>query len=302
MDWLARSLAKREDPRRVVEGARTVIVTALHHDARSVTGAEGDRERAVIASYARGDDYHRVLDRRLKAAKADLMRLWPGRYRYHADTGPVLERDWSEQAGVGWIGKNACAIDSARGSFFLLGVIVTTLEVEPDEPAVEHCGTCRACIDACPTSAIVAPREIDSRLCISYLTIEHRGEIPEDLEPRHGNLVFGCDVCQDVCPFNQVDRRGDAALAPREANASPTLADLARLDCASFRARFPRSAVRRAGFEGFLRNVVVGLGNARTAGARSALDELAARDDVRASGVLTRTVERARRRCAEDSP
>ncbi|MBI4601311.1 MAG: tRNA epoxyqueuosine(34) reductase QueG [Planctomycetes bacterium] len=301
MDYIARTLERRQDPRRLLEGARTVIAAAVTY--RQPGGPEAAAPapgRGRIASYALGDDYHRALEARLRRACEALAARFGGRHRWYADTGPVLERDWAERAGVGWIGKNACAIDAARGSYFFLGEILTTLEIEPDAPAEDLCGSCRLCIDVCPTGALVAPRELDARRCISYLTIEHRGPLPEDLEAALGGLVFGCDICQDVCPFNR--REGvpgaDPELEPRPENLDPALEDLAALDREGFRARFPRSAVRRARFEGFLRNVIAALGNWGGARASAVLERLAAREDLRTDPTMAVTLERARRRAA----
>jgi epoxyqueuosine reductase len=294
MGWIERSLAKREDPRLVLEGARTVIAVALHHPApgrKAPDPVPGDRGR--IAAYALGEDYHRIVEARLRAACVSLRAEHDGRFRYHVDTGPVLERSWARAAGIGWIGKNACAIDPARGSYFFIGVILTTLEIEPDPPSADHCGTCRLCIDACPTGAIVAPYELDARRCLSYLTIENRGPMPAGLEPLAGDLIFGCDICQEVCPFNRDPAAGDPALAPREENLAPDLADLASLDEEGFRGRFPRSAVRRAKAAGLLRNVIVALGNARSPRAAAVLSRLLEREAVRADPVIRETAERA---------
>jgi epoxyqueuosine reductase len=297
MSYIERSLAKREDPRHVLEGARTVIAVALHYQGPGDGGGSGGA-RGRIAAYARGTDYHRVLEDRLRAACASLRAEHSARFRYYADTGPVLERSWARAAGIGWIGKNACAIDPARGSYFFIGVILTTLEIEPDPPAADHCGSCRLCIDACPTAAIVAPYELDARLCLSYLTIENRGPMPAEIEPLAADLIFGCDICQEVCPFNREAATGDPALAPRPENAAPALEELAALDEEGFRMRFPRSAVRRAKAAGFLRNVIVALGNARSAPAAAAIDRLLEGDAVRGDPMLRGTAERAAARAA----
>jgi epoxyqueuosine reductase len=273
MTWIERTAERRLDPRKVLDGARTVIALALHY------GSPGDPEkscrsagealdlarsgRGEISRYARGADYHRVFEARLKRLCAALAeRHPPHRFRWYVDTGPVLERTWAEAAGIGWIGKNACAIDPLRGSYFFIGSILTTLEVPPDLPSPGRCGSCRLCIDACPTGAIVAPHRVDARRCISYLTIEERGAIPEDLAGRMGGLIFGCDICQEVCPYNRPDRlHGDPDIASRPENLRPALADLAALDPAGFAARFPRSAVRRAKASGLRRNVLIALRN-----------------------------------------
>jgi epoxyqueuosine reductase len=312
MSYLARNAARRQDPRLVVPGARGVIAMALHYRARegedleeASAGAGDAGTTGTISSYAQGEDYHRVLEKRLKTAAGALRARFPEEtFRYYADTGPVLERAWAEAAGIGWIGKNACAIDPMRGSYFFIGVILTTLELSPDEPSANHCGSCRLCLDACPTAAIVAPYEIDARRCVSYLTIENRGPIPEALRAGVGGLVFGCDLCQEVCPFNRpanLPPAVTAELAARPENRAPRLAELAGLDHeAAFRERFPRSAVRRARFPGFLRNVVVAIGNSGQAGMAHLLDRVERRAAALGAApvALAETIAWARRRLA----
>ena len=275
MNYLGRNADRRCDPRAVVEGARTVIVLAAHygeagesnHSCRSGDEAQAlaASGRGEIARYARGTDYHRVIEGRLRSLCGKLSGIFPTeRFRWYVDTGPVLERAWAEAAGVGWIGKNGCAIDPVRGSYFFIGSVITTLEIEPDTPSTDHCGSCRLCIDACPTAAIVEPRVVDSRRCISYLNIEHRGPIPEEHREVMGGLIFGCDICQEVCPYNRTDRlSGDPELAPRPENLAPSLVELVEMPPESFATRFPRSAVRRAKREGLLRNVEIALENGK---------------------------------------
>jgi epoxyqueuosine reductase len=311
MSWLERAPERRADPREVLPGARTVIVLAVHYgepgeeDRSCRSGAEAERLAACggaeISRYARGADYHRVLEGRLKAFCAALRALFPGdTFRYYVDTGPVLERDWAQAAGIGWIGKNACAIDPSRGSYFFLAEVLATAEIEPDPPAVDRCGTCSLCLESCPTGAIVSPRVVDARRCISTLTIEERGPIAPELRPGLGGLVFGCDICQEVCPFNRTDRlRGDPELSPRPENRRPSLESLAALDAEAFARRFPRSAVRRARLAGLLRSVATAAGNGAAAGGaglRAVLERLAGREDVRADPVLAEAVESALRR------
>ena len=295
MRYLERRVERRQDPRLVVPGARTVIVVSVFYRSNaplSVTRANATH--GEIASYAQGADYHSVIERRLRKATENLRSVHPGAYRYYVDTGPVLERDWAQLSGIGWVGKNTCTIDRERGSFMFLGAIVTSVDFTSDPPATNHCGSCTRCIDACPTDAIVAPYELDSRACISYLTIEHRGEIAADLEPKLGNLVFGCDICQEVCPYNRLDRQScDKDLAPRVENVFPHLTELAELNEEAFRNRFPKSAVRRAKFEGFLRNVIVALGNSQHTDCAQTLERLGKRHDVQSSDVLRATWQRA---------
>ncbi|MFQ5530734.1 MAG: tRNA epoxyqueuosine(34) reductase QueG, partial [Gemmatimonadota bacterium] len=219
MAWMARpdAVRRRLDPGEAQDGCRTVIVAALSYAPDTETPARKDSgernpEQPLVARYARGVDYHDWFETRLEALAAEVRTIDSGAHvRSYVDYGPVLERDHAQRAGLGWIGKNSMLINPELGSWLLLGELLTTLEVEPDPPFVpDHCGTCRRCVDACPTGAILDGRVIDSRRCISYLTIELRGAIPEDLRPAIGNRVFGCDICQDVCPWNSEPKCGDS--------------------------------------------------------------------------------------------
>lgn len=204
MDYLKRNLHIRNDPSRILDGARCVIVAAMNYHQEAPDQPE-DHPTGRVAMYAWGNDYHRVVRDRLKRLAA-LLRCdidEPFRTRICVDTAPLLERELAAAAGVGWIGKNTMVMHQTVGSYFFLGTIVTTLDLEPDEPAVDHCGTCRQCLDACPTQAFPAPYEMDASRCISYLTIEHREAIPPELQQSMGAWIFGCDVCQEVCPHNR---------------------------------------------------------------------------------------------------
>lgn len=293
MVYIARSLERRLDPRRVLPGARTVVAAALGY-APPPPGPPPPGA-AAIAAYALGRDYHRVVGRRLRAAGRELERRG-ARVRAYVDAGPVLEKAWAERAGVGWIGKNACSIHPARGSYFFLGTILTDLPVEPDPPSADRCGSCRRCLDVCPTGALVEPGWLDARRCIAYLTIEHRGEVPEALWAEIGNHVFGCDICQAVCPYNRRAPPGDPELAPRAGSVFPPLSELARLDPETFRARFRGTPVLRAKPEGFLRSVAVALANAGGPASEGALRLLAGRPETAAHSALGATVRAALRR------
>ena len=301
MDYLARNAERRRDVQRVLEGTRGVIVTAMHYGEGGSAGiANPSSDRAEISSYARGTDYHRVIEKRLKTCCRLLEERFAGEYRYYVDTGPVLEKAWAQKAGIGWIGKNTCSIDTDNGSYFFLGVILTTHAVEPDPPAVDHCGSCTLCLEACPTAAFPEPYVLDARRCISYLTIEERGEIVAELEEKMENLVFGCDICQEICPWNSEPRvRGEPGLAAREENVFPKLSELSGLTPESFSERFPQSPIRRAGFRGFLRNVIIALGNSSPQYALEHLNQLGRREYIRNDPLLNRTLERARRRLLE---
>lgn len=282
MAWLARDVEKRVDPRRLFDGARSALVVSLVYDAPDAESPAPEESTARIAKYARGADYHDILLARLRSVGTALEALVarPLRWRAWVDTGPVLERVLAAQAGLGWIGKNTCLIDPALGSFTFLGVLATDLDLAPDAPEPDHCGSCRACLDACPTAAFPEPYVLDATRCLSYTTIELRGAIPESLRAPQRDWAFGCDVCQDVCPWNTRSRRSvppdhaglRAALAPRAAWEEPMLAWLLSLDEDAWRASTRKSALRRAKHRGLLRNAIVAAGNS---GDRSLLAALA---------------------------
>jgi epoxyqueuosine reductase len=267
MTYLARGREARLDPRMLLPGARSVVAVALNHK------PDGDAEGwEPVARYARGLDYHDVMRPRLEALGRELAEMTggPARSRACVDTSAVLERDLAARAGLGWIGKNTNLLDQTLGSFFFIGIVLTTAELLPDDAVPDRCGTCTACLDACPTQAFVAPYVLDARRCISYLTIEHRGPIAEDLRPAAGEWAFGCDVCQTVCPWN---RKSPPAAEPafRAERPLEPLEALLGLDDAAFRARFKGSAIRRAKRSGLLRNAALVLGNRRDAAAVPAL-------------------------------
>jgi len=269
MTYLARRLAERIDPRRVLAGAESIIAVGLVYDPGErapLSGAAAD-----IARYAGGEDYHDVLRERLRALRAALEAAGerPLRSRIYVDTGPVQERVHAAYAGLGWIGKNTCLIHPRLGSYVFLGAMLTDWPLTCDDPLPDHCGSCRACLDACPTDAFVAPYVLDATRCIAYTTIEARGAIPEELRESHGERVFGCDVCQEVCPWNRrrgrrvpPDRLGlRARLRPRKEWIAPTLAWLLGLDEEAWERAVRKTALRRARRQGMLRNALVAAGN-----------------------------------------
>jgi epoxyqueuosine reductase len=280
MAWMARDPARRGDPERLLAGARTVISAAAGYYVGARPNTSQGSPTGVIARYAWGKDYHKRMKRKLVRLAAALRAIAPdSRWTTAVDTRPFLDRAWAERAGLGWIGKNTNVILKGAGSWFFLGAIVTDLAIEPDAPAKGYCGTCARCITACPTGAITGPHQLDARRCISYLTIEHDGPIPLEMRPLIGTRIFGCDDCQDVCPWNRFAvRTEDPDFQPRPDQQSPELIPLLALDESAFRKRFEGTALRRAGRNRFVRNVAVALGNAGDPNAIPALQRAAAHD------------------------
>ncbi|MCX8073828.1 MAG: tRNA epoxyqueuosine(34) reductase QueG [Candidatus Binatia bacterium] len=263
MSYLERTRIQRINPQEVMQGARSVIVLGWPYKL-GFGGLPTWREelRGRIAAYALGPDYHAVLQSRLQALCAKIHSRWPEAACYASvDSGPVLERDWGWASGLGWFGKNTNILHRDFGSALFLAVILTDLEIEPDLPSVARCGRCIRCLPACPTGALDEQYHLDSRLCISYWTIEHRGPIPRVMRSKLGEWVFGCDVCQDVCPWNQKRARVDGVASLRDLY--PFLPDLLLLSDDSFRARYRHTALWRAKREGIARNAAIVLGNSR---------------------------------------
>ena len=256
---MERAVDRRLDPRRSLDGARSAVCVALQYDPEAATG---DLWRGV-ARYARGRDYHELMTPRLRALGKRVEDFYPGTLtRAWVDTGPLLERELAAAAGLGAFGKNTNLLHPEAGSWFLLGELLTTLDLAPDPPVADLCGSCTACLDACPTGALPEPWVLDSRRCISYWTIEHRGDLPEPVRPLLGEWVFGCDVCQDVCPANAgapAPSQADLHL-PRE-RGRLSLLDLLALDRADYVELFRGSPMKRAKLEGLQRNAAVALGN-----------------------------------------
>jgi epoxyqueuosine reductase len=269
MHYLERQLPARLDPQQILPEAQSVIVIGVvYHTAQPLSTEIKDSRRGWISRYAWGDDYHEVLREKLSALHKFLEKEAATAYkgRYYVDTGPVLDRVFAKHAGLGWFGKNTNLINQRLGSWFFIGELITNLVLEFDAPPPDRCGTCRRCLDACPTGAFVAPYVLDARRCISYLTIELRDEIPEELRAPMGQHVFGCDICQDVCPWNRkAGVSADAAFAPRPDMVAPKLEALAGLNEDAFRQKFRGSAIKRAKWRGFIRNVLVALGNSGVA-------------------------------------
>lgn len=270
MTFLERSAAQRADIRQALPSAQSVIVTAtLYNTDRPFSIASADDARAEIARYAWGDDYHHVLMRRLDALVAWMHEEHPAAFETapYVDTGPVQERVFAQYAGVGWIGKNCCVINPQLGSFLFLAEVLCSLPLPPDVPALDHCGTCTLCLDACPTGALVSPAVLDARLCISYLTIEHRGEIAAPLDEVIGNHVYGCDICQEVCPWNRMAPVSvDRAWQPRPLWDGATLDALDAAPDSILKRELKGSAMERARVVGLRRNVRIAQHNRRMKG------------------------------------
>jgi epoxyqueuosine reductase len=298
MTWLERTAAKRCDPKKVLPGAKSIICLAVNYHVEecrmtnvecTVKSAQANSIRhssfvispsGVIARYARYADYHDVLGDRLKQLAVFVNQLGDPRTQslWYVDTGPLLERDLAQRAGLGFIGKHTNLITRQLGNWILLGEVVTALELEPDAPETNHCGNCTRCLAACPTQAITAPFQLDARLCISYLTIELKGPIPVELRPSIGNRIFGCDDCLAVCPWNRFAQEGRMLKAQARPDlAAPALMELLQLDEAGFKTRFVGTPLLRAKRRGLLRNVCVALGNVGDAVALPFLEK-AARD------------------------
>lgn len=259
---------RRQNPQDMLAGVRTVIALAMPYTPPSSSLPSTSSTQGIIASYALGDDYHEVMKKRLKTLAHDLdVLLGKSGQRIYVDTAPVLEHALAASGGLAWQGKHSLSLNRQYGSWFLLSEIFTTAEIPFDESASQHCGSCTACITACPTQAIVAPYIVDARRCISYLTIEFKGFIPEEFRQAMGNRIFGCDDCQLVCPWNKdAESPPQDFLNPREDTLSPQLAKLLRLDEADFRQMFRKSPVKRTGRAGLLRNVCIAMGNTGHAG------------------------------------
>jgi epoxyqueuosine reductase len=266
MEWMAETFARRADPNVLWPEARSVVMLAMNYGpAVDPLEALRDRSRAAISVYARRRDYHEVIKGRLKTLGSWLVasaRPEKAEVKVFVDAAPVMEKPLAAAAGLGWQGKHTNLVSREFGSWLFLGAIFTDLALPPDAPESDHCGTCRACLDVCPTRAFIAPYRLDARRCVSYLTIEHKGGIAPELRAAIGNRIYGCDDCLAVCPWNKFAREGrEAKLVARADRADPPLAELAALDEAGFRRRFAGGPIKRIGHARFLRNVMIAIGN-----------------------------------------
>jgi epoxyqueuosine reductase len=266
MEYLSKHVSIKEDPRQLLDGAKSIVVVALSYKQEEPV-AEGPGPHGRVAMYAWGDDYHRVLKKKLMKL-ADGMRERFGdecETRVCVDTAPMLERDVAALAGVGWIGKNTLVMHEGLGSYFFLGEILTTAELMAGEAAADHCGSCRACLDACPTDAFVAPYQMDASRCVSYLTIEHRGDISRVFSEMMGDWVFGCDVCQQVCPFNRdAPDGGEPRFVAKPGRARPDLASILEWDEEAYQLELRGNAMKRAKLPMMKRNAAIAAKNLRS--------------------------------------
>jgi epoxyqueuosine reductase len=277
MDWMETTAERRGDPRSLWSDVRSVIMLGLNYgpDEDDPLAILKRRDRGAISVYARSDDYHEIIKPRLKTIARWLVDNGGGDVKVFIDTAAVMEKPLAQQAGLGWQGKHTNLVSRDYGSWLFLGAIFTTLELPYDAADVDHCGSCRACVDICPTAAFPAPYHLDVRRCISYLTIENKGPIPREFREAIGNRIYGCDDCLAVCPWNKFAQIGrDAKFAVREALRAPKLSELVRLDDAAFRAMFSKTAVKRAGRDRFVRNVLIAIGNSGDATLASEAERL----------------------------
>jgi epoxyqueuosine reductase len=274
MSWLAD--ARRGDARALWPQARAIVMLGLNYGPdRDPMALLAQTERGVISVYAQGDDYHEVVKKRLKSLARWLLATGGGDVKVFIDTAALMEKPLAAAAGIGWQGKHTNLVSRQFGSWLFVGAIFTTLELPPDREETDHCGTCSACLDVCPTAAFPAPYRLDARRCISYLTIEHKGPIARELRPLMGNRIYGCDDCLAVCPWNKFARAGqEAKLAARDVLRAPGLDVLARLDDAGFRALFAKTAIKRTGRDRFVRNVLIAIGNSKDRGLAAEAERL----------------------------
>ncbi len=263
MDWLARDPARRGDPRTLWSEVRSIVMLGVNYgpDENPLAILE-QRTRGAVSVYARGDDYHDVIKKRLKILARWLTARVGGDAKVFVDTAAVMEKPLAQAAGLGWQGKHTNLVSREFGSWLFLGAIFTTLELPRDQADIDHCGSCQACLEICPTAAFPAPYQLDARRCISYLTIENKGPIPHEFRAAIGNRIYGCDDCLAACPWNKFAQQGhEAKLAAREELRAPELSQLAQLNDTAFRAMFVKSPVKRIGRDRFIRNVLIAIGN-----------------------------------------
>jgi epoxyqueuosine reductase len=278
MGWMEETLERRSHPTAMWTEARSAVVLGVNYGP-DIDPLEqlAQTDRAAISVYAQGDDYHDVIKKRLKVLAGWMHRRFGQDVKVFVDTAPLMEKPLAQRAGLGWQGKHTNLVSREFGSWLFLGSVLTTLDLPPDPPETDHCGRCSACLDICPTNAFPAPRQLDARRCISYLTIELAGPIPAEFRPALGNRIYGCDDCLAVCPWNKfASLSSEAKLQAREALRQPSLAELALLDDAEFRALFSKNPIKRIGRDRFVRNVLYAIGNSGDASLMAVVEPLLA--------------------------
>jgi epoxyqueuosine reductase len=299
MDWLAANPQRRADPRVLWPGVRSVIMLGVNYGPdENPLAILKQRSRGAISVYAQGDDYHDVIKKRLKTLARWLVAAGGGEVKVFVDTAAVMEKPLAQAAGLGWQGKHTNLVSRQFGSWLFLGCIFSALDLPRDDADTDHCGSCRACLDACPTAAFPEPYKLDARRCISYLTIESKGAIPHEFRQAIGNRIYGCDDCLAVCPWNKFAQAGhEAKLAARDDLRAPDLDELAGLDDAAFRARFAKSPVKRIGRDRFVRNVLIAIGNSSNSALAATAERLLGDESplVRGAAIwaLSQLLERA---------
>jgi epoxyqueuosine reductase len=286
MDWLAAHPERRADPRVLWAGVRSVIMLGVNYGPdENPLAILAQRTRGAISVYAQGDDYHDLIKKRLKVLARWLVATAPCEVKVFVDTAAVMEKPLAQAAGLGWQGKHTNLVSRAFGSWLFLGAIFTTLDLPGDDAEADHCGSCQACLDICPTAAFPAPYKLDARRCISYLTIESKGPIPHEFRKAIGNRIYGCDDCLAACPWNKFAQAGrEAKLAARDELRAPELAELAQLDDLAFRTYFSKSPVKRIGRDRFVRNVLIAIGNSSDGSLAKTVERLLADDNALVRG------------------
>ncbi len=276
MGWMETTLERRAHPTAMWADARSAVMLGLSYapDTDPLQALLA-KDRGAISVYAQGDDYHEVIKKKLKSLAGWIAKTYPCEVKVFVDTAPLMEKPLAARAGLGWQGKHTNLVSREHGSWLFLGAILTTLDLPADAAEEDHCGSCRACLDICPTRAFPAPYQLDARRCISYLTIEHAGPVPEEFRPALGNRIYGCDDCLAVCPWNKFAQTArDSALQAREELRSPGLGELVRLDDAGFRALFSKNPIKRIGRDRFVRNVLYAIGNSEDSGLKEVASSL----------------------------
>ncbi len=294
MDWLASNPHRRAHPRNLWSDVRSVIMLGVNYGPdEDPLALLNQKTRGAISVYARGDDYHDVIKSRLKQLARWLIAQAGGDVKVFVDTAAVMEKPLAQASGLGWQGKHTNLVSREFGSWLFLGSIFTTLDLPRDDADIDHCGSCQACLDICPTDAFTAPYQLDARRCISYLTIESKGAIPREFREKIGNRIYGCDDCLAACPWNKFAQEGrEAKLAAREQLRAPSLDELSRLDDASFRTMFSKSPIKRIGRDRFIRNVAIAIGNSGDTGLSSEAQRLLSDDSALVRGAAVWALSR----------